>query len=404
MEKTKTLQLSTRGQNLPKSAIRKLIPLSIETEKRGIRIIKLNIGQPDIETPEEFWEGIRNFKEKVLAYSPSEGRPEYIQSLIKYYKKTIGLTFSEEEIIGVVGGMEGLLFILLTIAGPEDEIIIPEPFYSNYQGITSMSQVKFVTFTTYAENGYHLPERSVIEKLITSRTRAIMIASPGNPTGCVYTRKEMEMIGQIAKDHGLFVLSDEVYREFSYDGEPVTSILQIPGMEQHGIILDSVSKRYSACGARLGCVISHNREFMAVIKSYATVRLSAPTLDQIGIANCVNTPDSYFTRVKREYTERRDIVVNALNSIKDVVCHRPGGAFYAMAKIKGVDTEDFSKWLLKDFNDNGETVLIAPGEGFYATPGVGRDEIRIAYVFKTEILKRGMEILVKGIEEYRRTH
>lgn len=401
MTNSKTPLLSTRGLTVPKSAIRKLIPLAKEAEERGIKVLKFNIGQPDIETPSEFWEAIRNFDEKVLAYSPSEGRPEFLKALVKYYEKTIGIRFAEENIVVMVGGMEGLTFCLLAMAGPDDEIIIPEPFYSNYQGITAMTQVKFVTFTTYAENGYHLPERSVIEKLITPRTRALMIASPGNPTGCVYTRQEMEMIAQIAKDHNLFVLSDEVYREFSYDGEPVTSILQIPGMDMHGVIMDSVSKRYSACGARLGAVISRNKAFMDVMRAYATVRLSAPTLDQIGIANCVNTPDSYFDNVKREYVRRRDTVVNAFKNAPDVICRSPGGAFYAMVKIKGVDTEDFAKWLLTDFNDKGETVLIAPGSGFYITPGMGRDEIRIAYVLKEEIMKRGMTILVKAIEAYR---
>jgi len=396
-----TPTISTRGQNVPKSAIRKLIPLSLETEKRGIRLIKLNIGQPDIETPEEFWTGVRNFKEKVLAYAPSEGRPEFVQSMVEYYRRA-NITLLPSEIVTVVGGIEGILLSIFAITDAGDEIIIPEPYYSNYVGVTSMADVKFVPFTTVAENGYHLPSRGAIEQLITPKTRAIMIASPGNPTGCVYTLAEMELIADIAKKHNLFVLSDEVYREFSYEGEPVTSILQIAGMEEHGILIDSMSKRYSACGARLGIIASHNSEFMAAVRAYATVRLSAPALDQVAIANCINTPESYFDFVRAEYRERRDIVINTLSAIEGVVCHKPGGAFYAMVKIKGIDTEDFAKWLLSDFSYEGETLLVAPGAGFYATKGLGQDEIRIAYVLKAPIMKRAMTILVKAIETYRK--
>lgn len=393
--------VSKRGQNVPKSAIRKLMPLAKEAEKRGIKIIRLNIGQPDIETPAEFWQGVRRFGEKVLAYAPSEGRPEFIAAMVEYYRR-MNIPVSPDEIVATQGGIEAVQYAVFSATDPGDEIIVPEPYYSNYLGITAMADVRFVSFTTRAENGYHLPDRAAVEKLVTPRTRAIMVASPGNPTGCVYSREEMEMLAGIAKNHGLFMLSDEVYREFSYEGESVTSVFQIPGMESHGVLIDSVSKRYSACGARLGVVASHNKEFMAAVRSYATIRLSAAALDQAAIAACLDTPASYFEHVRAEYRERRDIVVDSMTRIPDVVCHRPGGAFYCMVKIKGVDSEAFAKWLLSDFQDQGETVLVAPGAGFYATPGLGRDEIRIAYVFKAPIMKRAMEILTRAIEAYRK--
>ncbi len=395
-----SVSVSTRGKNVPKSAIRKLIPFAKEREKTGVKIIKLNIGQPDIETPEEFWQGVRDFKERVLAYAPSEGRAELVKSFVTYYNK-YGITVTTSDIVVIMGGIEGILFALLAATDPGDEVIVAEPYYSNYLGVAAMAQVNFVAFTTTAENGYHLPAREEIVKKITPRTKAVLISSPGNPTGCVYTRKEMELLASIANEHGLFLISDEVYREFAYDGEEATSVMQIPGTEQCGIIIDSVSKRYSACGARLGCVVSKNKEFMASVLSLATVRLSAGTLDQVAIANCINTPDAYFEKVRKEYVERRDIVVKGLSAIPGVVCPSPKGAFYVMAKIKGVDTEEFAKWLLTDFADNNETVMIAPGAGFYATPGLGRDEIRIAYVFKAPVMKRAMEILAQAIQTFR---
>lgn len=393
-------EVSVRGKNVPRSAIRKLVPLAKEREKTGVKIHKLNIGQPDVETPVEFWEGVRNFKEKVLAYAPSEGRPELIQSFVQYYNK-LGFNITAEQLVVIMGGIEGVLFAILAVTDPGDEIIVAEPYYSNYLGVAAMAQVKFVAFTTTVESGYHLPGKAEIVKKITSRTKAILFASPGNPTGCVYTRQEMEMLAEIANEHGLFLLSDEVYREFTYDGEVATSILQIPGTEECAVVIDSVSKRYSACGARLGCIVSKNKEIISSVLANATVRLSASALDQVAIANCINVPDSYFAAVRNDYVERRDIVVNALNRMDDVVCRTPKGAFYVMAKLKGIDTEVFAKWLLTDFAEANETVMIAPGAGFYATEGLGRDEIRIAYVFKAPIMKRAMEVLCAGIRAFR---
>jgi aspartate aminotransferase len=396
----KSPEVSLRGQNVPRSAIRKLVPLAKEREKTGVKIHKLNIGQPDVETPAEFWEGVRNFKEKVLAYAPSEGRPELIKSFVQYYNK-LGFDITAEQLVVIMGGIEGVLFAILAVSDPGDEIMVAEPYYSNYLGVAAMAQVKFVAFTTTAENGYHLPGKNEIVKKITARTKAILFASPGNPTGCVYTRKEMEMLAEIANEHGLFLLSDEVYREFTYDGETATSIMQIPGTEACGVIIDSVSKRYSACGARLGCIVSKNKDVISSVLANATVRLSAGALDQVAIANCINVPDSYFEAVRKDYVERRDIVVNALNGMENVVCRAPKGAFYVMAKLKGIDTEVFAKWLLTDFAYENETVMIAPGAGFYATEGLGRDEIRIAYVFKAPIMKRAMEVLCAGIHAFR---
>lgn len=393
-------EISMRSRQVPKSAIRKLIPLSLQAEQRGIKVHKLNIGQPDVETPKEFWTGVKNFKERVLAYSPSEGRPEFVNSMVEYYRRN-GINVSKDQIITLAGGIEGVQFALLTVAESGDEIITPEPYYSNYVGVSTMTNVRFVPITTTSENGYHLPDISEFEKKVTTKTKAILITTPGNPTGCVYTPKEMADIAAFAKKHNLFIISDEVYREFSYEEAPVTSIMQIDGIEDHAILIDSVSKRYSACGARLGCILSRNAAFMEAVKGYATVRLSAPTLDQIGIAECINTPKEYFEQVRNDYRERRDIVVKTMNELKDVYCPTPGGAFYAMVKINGVDTEDFAQWLLTDFSFENETVLVAPGAGFYATQGLGRDEIRLAYVLKTDEMKRAALVLQRAIESYR---
>lgn len=401
IETPRVLQLSERGVNVPASAIRALIPLSKDTESRGVHIHKLNIGQPDIETPPEFWAAVRDFKDRTLAYAPSEGRPEFLSSLVEYYGR-YGIDVTADDLVVVQGGVEGILFAVLAVADPGDEILVTEPYYSNYGGVAAMADVTLRAVTTTLENGFHLPPREAIEALVTPRTRAILVASPGNPTGCVYTRDEMTMLAEIAQAHGLFFLSDEVYREFVYDGSVPVSALRLPGMEQNSVVIDSVSKRYSACGARIGCLVSRNRELIAAARAYANIRLSAATLDQIGIAACIHTPDTYFERVRADYIQRRDVVVAALSAVPDVLCPVPGGAFYAMVKIKGVDTDAFAAWLLTDFSHEGETVMVAPGAGFYATPGLGKDEIRLAYVWEADIMRRAMDVLVHGIAEYRR--
>ncbi len=385
---------------MPMSAVRKLVPLAQATRERGVRVIHLNVGQPDIETPPEFWEAVRNFPERTLAYAPSAGRPEYIEGLIEYYAR-FDIELSAEQVVVTTAGCEALLFALLACGDAGDEIILPEPYYSNYNGLAAMTGLHLVPFTTRAEDGYRLPPREVIERLVGEHTRAILYSSPGNPTGVVYTRDEVAMLGEVARDYGLFLLADEVYREFTYDDQIATSAFHIPGLEEHAVMLDSISKRYSACGARIGCVVSHNVTFMGAILKLAMVRLSAPALDQIGAAACVRTPPAYFDRVRVEYTRRRDIVFERLNCIEGVICPKPAGAFYAMARIEGVDTEDFARWLLTDFEQDGETVMVAPGAGFYGTPGLGRDEIRIAYVLETETLSRAMGLLATAIRRYR---
>lgn len=393
--------ISLRSTEMPMSAVRKLVPLAQAAKGRGMRVIHLNVGQPDIETPPEFWEAVRNFPERTLAYAPSAGRPECIEGLIEYYAR-FDIELSPEQVVVTTAGCEALLFALLACGDPGDEIILPEPYYSNYNGLAAMTGLRLVPFTTRAEDGYRLPPREVIERLVGGRTRAILYSSPGNPTGVVYTRDEVAMLGEVAREHNLFLLADEVYREFTYDDQIATSAFHIPGLEEHAVMLDSISKRYSACGARIGCVVSRNAAFMKAILKLAMVRLSAPALDQIGAAACVRTPPAYFDRVRVEYTRRRDIVFERLNRIEGVICPKPAGAFYAMARIEGLDTEDFARWLLTDFEQDGETVMVAPGAGFYGTPGLGRDEIRIAYVLETETLARAMDLLAAAIRRYRR--
>jgi len=394
------LSISQRGNNMPVSAIRKLIPLAQAAKARGVRVIHLNVGQPDIETLPEFWEAVRNFPERTLAYAPSAGRPECIEGLLKYYAH-FDIELTPKQVIVTAAGCEALLFALLACADVGEEVIIPEPYYSNYNGLAAMTGVRLVPFTTRAEDGYRLPPRQEIERLVGERTRAILYSSPGNPTGVIYTRDEIAMLGSIARAHGLFLLADEVYREFTYDGQSATSVLHIPGLEEHAIVLDSISKRYSACGARIGCIVSRNTDFMDAILKLAMVRLSAPALDQIGAAACMHAPPDYFDHVRDEYTRRRDIVVERMNRVEGVICPRPAGAFYAMVKIEGVDTEDFARWLLTDFEQDGETVMVAPGAGFYGTPGLGRNEIRIAYVLETKALSRAMDLLAAAIRRYR---
>jgi len=393
-------RLSQRSIDMPMSAVRKLVPLARAARARGVRVVHLNVGQPDIETPPEFWEAVRNFPERTLAYAPSAGRPEYVEALLEYYAR-FDIELAPEQVVVTTAGCEALLFALLACGDVGDEVIVPEPYYSNYNGLAAMTGLQLVPFTTYAEDGYRLPPREVVERLVGERTRAILYSSPGNPTGVVYTRDEVAMLGDIARVHGLILFSDEVYREFTYDGQIATSAMHVPGLEEYAVVLDSVSKRYSACGARIGCVVSRNAAFMQAIVKLAMVRLSAPALDQIGAAACLHTPPDYFDGVRVEYTRRRDIVFERMNRVEGVVCPRPAGAFYAMARIEGVDTEDFARWLLTDFEQDGETVMVAPGAGFYSTPGLGRDEIRIAYVLETETLSRAMDLLATAIRRYR---
>ena len=384
---------------MQESPIRKLAPYAVAAKKSGKKIYHLNIGQPDILTPPAFMETVTNYSEKVLAYSPSEGMPELIQSIIQYYKG-YEIDFEENEILITNGGSEALQFSIIAIADAGDEILVPEPFYANYNSFCSAVDVNIVPVTCRAEEGFHLPPKSYIEGLINPKTKAIMVSHPGNPTGVVYTKEEVKLLCEIALEHNLFIISDEVYREFVYDGLEFFSFANVKETEDRVVIIDSISKRFSACGARIGCIASKNKQLIAQILKLCQSRLCAPTLMQIGAIQLYNTQENYFKSVNKEYEKRRDIIYQSLNNIPNVICRKPTGAFYVIAKLPIEDAEDFSIFLLKDFSINNETVMLAPAKGFYSTPGLGNDEVRIAYILKEEDLISAMEILNKGLIQY----
>ena len=392
--------ISQRAIEVQASPIRKLMPYANATKKRGIKVYHLNIGQPDIETPQVMIDAYRNFDEKIVAYGPSQGLDEYREVLVKYYEK-LEIKLTEEDIIVTVAGSEACIFAMYVTCNQGDEIIVPEPFYTNYNGFATMAGVNLVPLTTFAETGFALPERDKIEALITSKTKAIMLCNPGNPTGTVYTRKEMEMLGEIAIKNNLFLISDEVYREFVYEGERCVSVLELKGCEQLAIVCDSVSKRYSACGARVGCIVSRNKELMGAVLKFAQARLCPPTIDQLAAAASALLPDTYIAETMKEYDRRRNFVYEELQKIEGLICVKPRGAFYIIAKLPIEDAEDFTIWLLNSYNIDNETVMVSPAEGFYATPGLGKNELRIAYILKEEDLKKAMNIFVKGLKEYR---
>lgn len=401
---------SERGKNIPFSAMRKFSPLAASIKKQGVQIHHLNIGQPDLPTPETFWNAVTNFpkKEKTLAYAPSPGRPELLEAMEYYYTKVVGLKdVTKDNILITVGGCEALLVVMMAVADVGDEVLIPEPFYSNYRGCAAMSGVTIRTVSTLCEDDYRLPPRPDIEKCITPKTRAIIFASPGNPTGTVYTRDEIFMLADICRDHGLFLVGDEVYREFSYSGTAPTSVLEVPNFQQNAIMIDSASKRLSACGARIGSIVSGNPNIMQSCLRLITVRLSAPALDQVGVAACLVSPTlpDYTRQCIEEYKKRRDVVVAGIKRIQGATCPVPGGAFYLVAKLEGIQTDHFVQWLLESFrSSDNETVLIAPMAGFYATPGLGEDEVRIAYVLECSILERAMALLKAAVAQYRQLH
>ncbi len=396
------MKLSNRIKDMQFSPIRKLVPFAQEAKNRGIDIYHLNIGQPDIKTPETFMEAVRNFDDKVIKYANSQGVESCVKSFQEYFKQW-DMNFGDDEIIVTNGGSEALMFALMAICDHGDEIIIPEPFYTNYNGFSAVAGAKVVPFTTKAEDGFHLPSKEEITSKITDKTRAIMISNPGNPTGVVYTEDEIRMLADLAKEHDLYLISDEVYREFVYDGLKFTSPYYLEDVRERVIIIDSVSKRYSACGARIGLLASNNTELMKEVMKLAQSRLCVSTLDQIGSANLINTPASYLEEVFAEYDKRRNILYKKLKEIPDVICEKPTGAFYVVVKLPVDSGEDFAKWLLTDFSVNNKTVMVAPAQGFYATPGLGQDEIRISYCLNCEALADAMDILKAGVEEYRRT-
>lgn len=393
------MRYSERITTMQSSPIRKLAPIASSAKAKGIKIYHLNIGQPDIKTPKVFFEAVKNFNNEVLEYAVSPGLPELISSLQQYYT-TYNMDFESDEILITNGGSEALLFALMATCDPKDNILVPEPFYSNYNGFSQSINVNITPITTKAEEGFHLPSKEKIQSLITSKTRAILISNPGNPTGTVYTKKELYMISEIAKENDLWIISDEVYREFVYDGLEYTSFGNIKEVEDRVIIIDSVSKRYSACGARIGSIASKDKTLIAEMLKLCQGRLCVSTLDQVGSVELYNTPSSYFTEVNNEYKNRRDVLYNELIKVKGVICKKPAGAFYIVAKLPIENAEDFVIWMLTDFNKDGETVMACPAEDFYATPGLGRDEIRLAYVLKEDDLHKAAIILKEGLEKY----
>lgn len=393
------MRYSERITTMQSSPIRKLAHIASSAKAKGIKIYHLNIGQPDIKTPKVFFEAVKNFNNEVLEYAVSPGLPELISSLQQYYT-TYNMDFESDEILVTNGGSEALLFALMATCDPKDNILVPEPFYSNYNGFSQSINVNITPITTKAEEGFHLPSKEKIQSLITSKTKAILISNPGNPTGTVYTKKELYMISEIAKENDLWIISDEVYREFVYDGLEYTSFGNIKEVEDRVIIIDSVSKIYSACGARIGSIASKDKTLIAEILKLCQGRLCVSTLDQVGSVELYNTPSSYFTEVNNEYKNRRDVLYNELIKVKGVICKKPAGAFYIVAKLPIENAEDFVIWMLTDFNKDGETVMACPAEDFYATPGLGRDEIRLAYVLKEDDLHKAAIILKECLEKY----
>ncbi len=392
------IEISKRASELPASPIRKLVPLADEAKKKGIKVYHLNIGQPDIPTPKEFFEAVKTYPKEVLEYGHSKGDLRLLKALSVYFAKN-NISVEPEDIMVTTGGSEAIIFAMLAVAGPGEEIIVFEPFYTNYNAFAIISGVNLVPLATRPEDGYHLPAPEKIERKITSKTKAIFLCNPNNPTGAVFTRKELEMIANLCKKYNLFFLSDEVYREFIYEGEHV-SVMYLENLEEQTVLLDSFSKRFSLCGARVGCMVSKNRKIMEAALKMGQARLCSPTLEQHGLLATLKLGEEYFDGVREEYRKRRDVTYEELMKIPGVVCVRPSGAFYMMAKLPVPDIEDFASWMLSDFSFEAETTMIAPGPGFYATPGLGKSEARIAYVLNTTDLKKAMRILAKGIEVY----
>ncbi len=392
-------KISNKGIQMPESPIRKLVPYAEIAKKKGHKVYHLNIGQPDIKTPEVAMNSIKNLDIKVLEYSHSAGFESYRTKLSQFYKN-IGLPIDVADIIITTGGSEALLFAMGSTMDFGDEVIIPEPFYANYSGFSTASGVKVVPVISTIETGFALPPIADFERLITPKTKAILICNPGNPTGYLYSKEEMMQLAKLVKKHDLFLIADEVYREFTYDGDVHYSVMNIPGLEENAIMIDSVSKRYSMCGARIGCLVSKNKELMATAMKFAQARLSPPTFAQIASEAALDTPQSYFDEVILEYRSRRDTLVEELNKIDGVVVSKPKGAFYCIAQLPIDNADKFAQWMLESYDLNKETVMVAPAAGFYSTPGVGLNEVRIAYVLNKTDLIRSVEILKNAISVY----
>ena len=392
-------KISLKGLSMPESPIRKLVPFAEKAKKNGKKVFHLNIGQPDIQTPQVALDAISNFSKKVVEYSHSAGFESYRIGLSKYYQN-IGIEVDHNDLIVTTGGSEALLFALSSCLDQGDEIIIPEPFYANYNGFSKSSGVIVKPITTKIENGFALPDIKEFEKLITSKTKAILICNPGNPTGYLYSKEELEILRDIVLKHDLFLFADEVYREFAYDGHVHYSVLSLEGLNDHAVVIDSTSKRYSMCGIRIGCIVSKNKEVISTALKFAQARLSPPTFGQVAAEAALQTPKSYFDKVSSEYLSRRDLLVDSLNKIDGVICPKPKGAFYAIAQLPVDNADKFAQWLLEDFDFNGATLMVAPAEGFYSTPGEGLNQVRIAYVLNKESLIMAIKCLEEALKIY----
>ena len=392
--------ISHRGALMPPSPIRKLVPYADAAKKRGTKVYHLNIGQPDIETPQSILDAVRHTNMKVLEYSPSPGFDSYRKKLVEYYQRN-NIDVTANQIIVTTGGSEAIMFAIMSCLDSGDEIIIPEPFYANYNGYAISSGVKVVPIPSSIENGFALPAIDIFEKAVTTRTKAIMICNPNNPTGYLYSIDELNVLKEICLKHDLFLFSDEAYREFCYDGAKHTSALSLEGLEENAILLDTISKRYSACGARIGAFVTRNQGVLDSVMKFAQARLSPPTFAQILGEAAVDLPADYFDEVHAEYTSRRDLLVRRLQAMEGVTCPLPGGAFYAMAKLPVDDSEKFCQWLLEGFSHNGATVMMAPAAGFYATIGRGKNEVRLAYVLNKDDINAAMDCLEAALKEYK---
>ncbi len=393
------LTLSQKAIEMPASPIRKLVPYAEAAKKRGVKVFHLNIGQPDIDSPECVMEAIRNVRLNNLAYANSAGIESYRKGLAKYYNN-IGIDADFSDIIVTTSGSEAVLFAMTVLCNPGDEVVVMEPFYTNYRAFAIQTGVTLVPISTKIDDGFQVPPIEEFDKYITPKTKAILICNPGNPTGTLYSKESMLKLGEIVRKHDIFLLSDEVYREFCYSDDPHFSAMQIPGLEQNVLLLDSVSKRYSMCGARIGCIVSKNKEVMAAIMKFAMSRLCSPTVEQIAAEAALDTPAEYFAAVKAEYIHRRDVMCDALNRIPGVFTPKPMGAFYTIAKLPVDSAENFAKWMLEEFSYNGETTMVAPAAGFYASPGRGVDEVRLAYVLKVEDIEHAIKCMEEGLKVY----
>jgi len=392
-------KISNKGILMPESPIRKLVPFAEDAKKRGVKVYQLNIGQPDIETPKIALDAVRNNNIKVLAYSRSEGSEQYRSKLVKYYD-TKNININSKEIIVTSGASEALLFTFGSIMDKDDELIVPEPFYANYNGFSVANSLKIVPVVSTIEDNFSLPPIEDFEKLITKKTKAILICNPNNPTGYLYSKEEIKKLVEIVKKHDLFLISDEVYREFTYDGDSHYSIMEESSIEQNAIMIDSVSKRYSMCGARIGCVVSKNKSVIKTVLKFAQSRLSPPTYAQIASEAALETPQSYFEEINAKYVSRRDLLISELRKIDGLKVANPKGAFYCVVELPIEDASDFAQWMLEKFNLDNETIMVAPAEGFYSTEGLGKNQIRIAYVLNEKDLKTSTQILKKALEKY----